>query len=256
MHNDILCMVCGEGYCEPRLGMTKWEYELFRKGAGCPCCEGAEPPDKDKLEPSMEDLNALMYNGDEDPIDRLNIYETPVKDRPKWERPKDQVLWTCAGCGVEAIRNVDNGNLEYNVPHGSKAHSWYISHDFSDMEPDEKPAHVFKPDQPVCENCLQSCKSCENPVCSFLDYGDVYDDGWCSTLANYGCGVNDVFCIDCVESSCPDCGDLADECKCFECSECLTMCKEEDKAAEDAGMCQECYGELYKNNEDEEEDND
>lgn len=77
--SDAYCMVCGEpwDYYGARHGdMEKWEFELFRKGAGCPSCEGVtdKPFDPTKL--------AHIEFGDEDGLERLL-----PGDRPKWEKP-------------------------------------------------------------------------------------------------------------------------------------------------------------------------
>lgn len=235
---EIFCRQCGEGYLEPRLDMTKWEYDLFMAGSGCPCCEG-HPDKKWELAEDGSDVHLAAANGDGDPIDRLSLFD-PTYTPPKWGRPADPVLWTCAGCGVKVVRSVDDGKLEYVVDYGTKAHSWYISHDFRNEEAEEAPAHVFKPDQPVCNLCLQTCKGCGAEVCSTLDYGDCYDDGYCSTLTNYGCGCDDVYCIECIESCCSTCENLPEDCTC------CTSCGAEE------GCC-ECNEE---SDEDEECDND
>ena len=211
MSRDRLCMHCGEPYSEPAMDMAKWEYELFKLGAGCPCCEG--DPAKRWVPETQSDFNAMAYNGDEDPFDRIVLMEEDAK-RPKWERPKDPVIWTCVGCGVEVIRNVDNGVLEYRVPRDSKAWGWYSSHDFNRLKPMDEPAHVFGK-EPVCENCYSTCDGCGEPICATLDYGDVYDDGWCSALE--GQHYTDLFCIGCVEAQCQQCLGIGDNCTCCEC---------------------------------------
>ena len=228
--SDVKCVVCGEPwdyYGMLHGDMLKWESELFRKGAGCPCCKGVIPEGGAPRPETLEDIE----NGDGDPIERLMLMEN-VEKRPEWIRPKDPVLWTCKGCGVEVIRNVDNDKIEYHLPHDAKAMKWYHSHDFSSGEPTEEPAHIFKPDEPVCEFCLRNCSGCGVPVCSLLDYGDGYD-GYCGITERYGCGVDAVFCTGCLEIMCAECGGLPDDC------DCCRDCSKQDCQCETCGECGE-----------------
>jgi len=67
--SDVMCKICGEPwdyYGAKECGdMSSGEWEAFKRGYGCPCCEGI--PDGDRVfEPqSIEDVEF----GDEDPTD-------------------------------------------------------------------------------------------------------------------------------------------------------------------------------------------
>jgi hypothetical protein len=143
--------------------MLPWEAKLFKAGAGCPSCEGVP----NGYEPAtMDDIE----NGDEDPIERIHArLDHESGNAPKWKRPEDPVLWECAGCGVQAIKDIDTGDLAYRVPYKSKARSWYSSHPFSCNEPDEEPAHVFDDETAVCEFCLSHCDHCGEAMCTYVE---------------------------------------------------------------------------------------
>jgi hypothetical protein len=203
---DIKCVVCGEPW-DVFLDMEEWEKKLFRAGAGCPCCEGVEP-----AEPWHPESFSDISNGDGDPIDRLHAYQDRA-NRPKWEPPLDEILWTCAGCGVNVVKRGTTGELEYDLPLKAKGAQWYHSHPYSrGIEDLSEPVHVFKPDQPVCEFCYNTCDHCGRPVCSLLDYGDCYEDGWCAmgVEGNY----RNVYCIGCIEQQCAECGGFYDDGSC------------------------------------------
>lgn len=244
MSYDLYCRMCKEPYMEPRLDMLGWEYELFMKGAGCPCCEG-QPEKRWELAEDGSDIHMAAANGDGCPIERLDLFD-PEYTPPKWERPADPILWTCKGCGVNVIRNVDDGKLEYHLPLGAKGADWYSSHDY---RPEETPAHVFKPDEPVCECCLSHCDHCGGPICGTLEYGDTYDDG---NSFSPDWGWNKHYCIDCFEQLCEHCHDMPDECDCY-CGSCGELTDECNCHCEDCGELTEdcsCFGD------DEEDEND
>ena len=229
--SDKYCLCCWEPYCEPALDMTPWEYKLFEAGSGCPCCEGH--PLEDGWEPPPEELGKYLYNGDLDPIERIIAYETPLNKRPKWERPADPVLWECSGCGVNVIRNVDDGKLEYSLPDGARGKQWYHSHDYARGEPTERPAHEFQGELKVCEFCLQHCDYCGGEISDVLtsnELGDPYDDGY----SCYDQGSNKAYCTctDCEEKKCENCSEIGEDCTCRFCEDCNKL--------EDACACEKC----------------
>jgi hypothetical protein len=182
--------------------MLKWEAKLFRRGAGCPCCKGIPPNGKIADKRSIFDFE----NGDEDELDRIIAYENALNGKvPKWERPEPKILWTCAGCGVRVVRSPDDGNLEYDLPPDAKGAKWYKSHPYSMGKPEDEPAHVFGK-EPVCEFCLGHCYHCGEPVCSTLEYGDVYDPGYCAPYETWHS-----ICTACLEAQCPECGGFFEE---------------------------------------------
>ena len=83
---DIKCIVCGEPWdfvgAANGEDMERWEFELVKRGAGCPSCEGK---DDGSYSPSeYEDIEC----GDEDPIDRIMAMDPAM--RPKWEKPTEE----------------------------------------------------------------------------------------------------------------------------------------------------------------------
>lgn len=210
--SDIHCIVCGEpwdAYGVNHGDMLPWEAKLFRAGAGCPSCEGQAP--ETPWEPrGISDVE----NGDGDPMERIMALERYQDGKaPKWERPTDPILWTCDACGVQVVRDQDDDELKYDLPHGARGAKWYHSHNYDRGAPDEEPEHVFGASS-VCEFCLSHCDGCGEPVSSILEVGDTYDPGWCTTLEPYGCG--NVYCIACVESTCSECELLPDDCSCHD----------------------------------------
>ena len=128
-----------------------------------------------------------VENGDEDPMLRIIAAEHVANGTaPKWERPTDPVHWTCDGCGVEVITNLDacvqDGSkattaLEYHVPFKSKASDWYSSHPFDRHgDPEDKPAHTFEHGAKVCEFCLEHCTECGCALSATLEL-ETYDEG-------------------------------------------------------------------------------
>jgi len=160
--SDIRCVVCGEpwdAYGVRHGDMAPWEADLFRKGAGCPCCKGETngyAPER------LSDVD----NGDEDPMDRIVAAERVADGtKPPWIRPEDPTLWTCDACGVRVVRDLDTGELE----HRGGAH-------FGREEPEETPAHTFTESDgiKVCAECLEHCSECGVHLCQELS-SDTYD---------------------------------------------------------------------------------
>lgn len=218
---DIRCVVCGEPWYAELSDMEKWEADLFRKGAGCPCCHG-EKPERGYFEPrSLDDVE----NGDGDPQDRIDACLN-VKSRPRWEKPASTLLWKCDGCGVEILRDA-NGDLEYRAT--KPGVDWWSSHPYWKWEDREtgkldeelrEPAYVFATGK-VCEFCLDHCKHCGKPISSALATAldlDTYSDGN-SFVGLEGYNYNDAFCVDCVEMQCDRCGGIEDDCKCKFCDD-------------------------------------
>jgi len=192
---DVFCVVCGEpwDYMGARHyhDMEKWEWKLFKAGAGCPGCEG-EAPDEPWEPEGISDLEL----GDEDPMLRIIAYENYREGKaPKWERPEPKVWWTCDSCGVEVIQEVDSHDTDfkYRLPDGAEGAQWYTSHPYHRGTPEYHPAHTFEGGEKVCEFCLKECFFCHKPVCSIIDF-DVYDDGYCAPYETYH-----NICTDCIE---------------------------------------------------------
>lgn len=82
---DIYCVQCGEpwdAWGASHGDMEAWEYDLFRKGAGCPGCKGKpETP----FQPTK--LEHVEF-GDEDPALRINAFADRDEGKlPPWEPP-------------------------------------------------------------------------------------------------------------------------------------------------------------------------
>jgi hypothetical protein len=191
--SDIRCIVCGEpwdAYGVSHGDMLPWETRLFRAGAGCPACKGTPNGYTPK---TIFDV----ANGDGDEMDRIVAAERVAEGTaPRWIRPEDPIHWTCDGCGVEVVTDLDSGDLQYHVPFKSRARSWYSSHSFYGMTPEVTPAHVFTSGQKVCEACLSHCDECSTPLCQHLDL-ETYDEGCSFPSPQNPYRDNDV-CIDCL----------------------------------------------------------
>lgn len=197
--NDIKCVVCGEpwnAWGVDHGDMEKWEAELFRKGAGCPCCKG-EVPEGGGFEPEgIEDL----YNGDRDPAERINAWEIASSGaKPEWNAPEPKLLWECTDCGLQAFQQ--ESGLEYVAPLGSKVRHWYLSHKYWKHQPENHPAHTFSEEHKVCEFCLEYCAECGKPLAKHHDnWFDIYDEGYpMFEDAPDRYAYPDLFCIDCYE---------------------------------------------------------
>jgi len=208
---DIKCVVCGEpwdAYGVNHGDMEPWEAKLFKAGSGCPCCQGVG-----NFEPqTIEDVE----NGDDDPMLRINAWEDRQNGKaPKWEKPEPKVFWTCDGCGVQVIGDPSlpekhEDFLQYDTPIGAKCNQWYNSHPFWRGIPKKEPAHIFGENK-VCEFCLDHCDRCSEPICSTLDYDDMYDEGHSFPHPyNYDRAI----CVNCLEETCGECESFSEDCTC------------------------------------------
>ncbi len=225
--SDIKCVKCGEpwdAYGVTHGDMLFWEAKLFKLGAGCPSCEGVSNGWEPK---SIFDLE----NGDGDEGERLAACESKVA----WVRPGNPVHWTCDGCGVEAVTDLDTGDLEYHVPYKSKASSWYTSHAYLRQgTPDKEPAHTFGTETHVCEVCLDHCADCGAAISSVIE-GDVYDDGYSIGMPG---SHTECLCTDCFEHNwCTECESRNEDCSCHseEDEE-----SDEEEPEDDDGGCHNC----------------
>lgn len=188
--SDIKCVVCGEpwdSYGITHGDMLPWEAKLFRAGAGCPSCEG----NATKWVPTTI---ADVENGDEDPMDRILALEAHADGRaPKWERPADPIHWTCAGCGVQVVTDVDDNKVRYESPCGSKGRQWWNSHDYDSGCPEVEPHATLGKDH-YCEFCTVQCEHCGCNLSPQVE-GDVYDPGY---ALPYPGSHTDYVCIDCL----------------------------------------------------------
>lgn len=238
---DIKCVICGEPYSAWGVNhgdMMAWETDLFRKGAGCPSCEGVRPAEK-FVPQSLEDLE----NGDEDPMDRIIAYENAENGNiPAWEKPKDEVLHECDGCGVQLIRAVSqevyDGNkrekvYEWIMPHNAPGARWYHSHRFDRIDAadyieggaEEFNWHPWDDDRSACPHCQKLCDTCGEAVISDIDGlkpDDCEDPGYSFMDPS---SFSHSECYDCHLNHCSEC-----ECNPCECED----DEENDDEEEDA----------------------
>lgn len=182
---DINCAVCGEPWDAygVRWGdMEKWEAELFKKGAGCPCCHGVRPEGFSEEEAMEARCSSLMDGTDEDPISWG--WEKPDIE---WKQPEPKVIWTCAGCEVSVVESVvEWDKIEW---HGGKRVHYYEGVAFSfteyphgyhgEPEPPKESALIVS-GKPYCPLCVEYCDECHEVLIfrrQDLETGDSYDDG-------------------------------------------------------------------------------
>lgn len=182
--SDIKCAVCREpwdAYGMRHGDMAPWEYDLFKKGAGCPCCKGVAP--SNGADNTEAHLKSVVFN-DEDP-DSYALLHTPDAPRPKWERPADEIKFECPGCGAKLTRDVDFSAttdpdlaLEWSArsPNSYRCRDWPL--DLDELhEVDGKR---------YCPSCVVMCAGddCTNIIFTSSTsasgqvlFGDTYDAG-------------------------------------------------------------------------------
>lgn len=175
---DVRCVVCGEpwdSYGVRNGDMLRWEADLFKKGAGCPCCEGVKP--EGMTENDEDDLlfDRMVMNPDED--GDLDLIDTVInRTRPVWERPEPEVLKTCKGCDARLVRNPDDDSIEAE---GGSSNQY--GYDISD------PSNWCEVSgNSYCNNCQTICMDCNNTVVTNDDEIGPYDEGWCHHGGVYG----------------------------------------------------------------------
>ena len=162
---DILCEICNEdwtSYGVEHGDMAKWEAKLFRKGSGCPECEGEMPKGADKDDHQDRAARLAFFNHPEEGeeiILRMAAGTVP----PKWERPPDPLIQACSCCSLELKRDNDDEEL-YWKNWGTRFHT-------------EDPTKDFFADwcgeSDVCENCQISCSDCSAQLLD--DDRDIYE---------------------------------------------------------------------------------
>ncbi len=238
---DIVCAVCSEpwdSYGVTHGDMAKWEAVLFRKGAGCPACEGQAPKGQDPADHVEDHLRSVVMES-EDP-DSFPLLHNPDVKRPEWKRPEDEAVFSCAGCDSQLRRNADDSDLYWHTPtvdryyhHRPGGYDWATDVDELYTIADKK----------YCFACATSCDDCGEPVfhnntsCTGTTlYGDTYNPGASFAHPDH-CGKT--ICIECLEKipTCAYCGATLDE----------------DDKTDDQGYGP-CCSEEKESNEDEDED--
>lgn len=178
---DVHCAVCGEpwdAYGVSFGDMLPWEAKLFRLGAGCPSCEGKSNYDSDEmLERHLQDrVIDVAWDDDPDPVGEATT-------KPKWEKPEPQVIWTCVGCGVQAVMDPDipeelqwYGGQEVHYYRGSGPFK-YSKHPDADEAPEQGPSFKVG-EKPYCPGCATTCSKCGKTVLKNTEGMDPYDEGY------------------------------------------------------------------------------
>ena len=179
---NIPCSVCGEpwgAYGVTGGDMLPWEAALFRKGAGCPGCQGEADPNEDggvrREHPHLEEhlRGRVIDGGFDDDVD-------PVGDvagaRPPWVKPPDRVLWTCHDCETRHMWDVDYPLNERDIGVAAYFEGGGTSRRWRDPrgEPIELEGLT------LCSNCVSTCPRCVEYVRgedSVLRDGD-YSNAW------------------------------------------------------------------------------
>ncbi|MDX1421566.1 MAG: hypothetical protein R3322_00410 [Kiloniellales bacterium] len=195
--SDMLCVVCNEpwdAYGARHGDMAKWEYELFRKGAGCPCCEGDRPEGLDESEAAEAALRQQIFEPtDDDEVAHGAMDALQGMKRPKWQRPEDPWLWRCDGCETGVRRDLDDQET-----YSEGANERYV-------DPCEtEPPFLFE-GKKYCGGCMRVCRRCDDEIFASSQsatgtvlYGDTYDPG-ASFLPDDCYLTEDLLCINCFE---------------------------------------------------------
>jgi hypothetical protein len=220
---DIHCRVCKEpwDYWGARHGdMAAWEYDLFRKGAGCPHCQGEA--ESDHTESHL--ASVVLTSGCDDPDSFETLHGA---DRPKWVEPEPKKLWTCACCNVSVVISNEAGydgdkqsddDIWLQWHGGEKVHYSYgcgpytYGHVARDDAETEAPFKIGG--KPYCPGCATACAECGEHLFSREQPGDCYDVGY--SFPHPGNPFWGSVCLDCYEkeTTCEDCGEYCHNTSC------------------------------------------
>lgn len=219
---DINCAICGEPWDlwgANHGDMAAWEYDLFRKGAGCPCCEGEYKGEDNNIEKHM--FSVMMNSDDPDSFMLMS-----GERKGLWAEPEPKKLWECEYCKVQVVINNNcpyNGNKLENIDDFLEWHNGERVHYESGCGP-YKYSNLYNKDEPTkeseyvidgksyCPGCAASCTECGDIV---LINGAAY--GVEAEYVGYSHPTNPfwgIVCLDCheEESICKECGEY--NCKC------------------------------------------
>lgn len=190
---DVKCAICGEPwnyYGALHGDMAAWEYELFRKGAGCPCCQGVSERNKDDM--LLEHFSSIVFGGTDDPDSFDRLFDIDDSNVPKWEKPEPKKHWTCDKCGVSVVTSNDaplDGNkvstnkdylewyggdkIYYQYGHGPYEYG-YVAKD----GPYDTDDYYELDGKKYCPGCTTICEQCDNVIFTNTDGMDTYDVGY------------------------------------------------------------------------------
>jgi hypothetical protein len=202
--------------------MRWWEYDLFKKGAGCPACKGdvGQHENMDNLENHLRDV--VMNSEDPDSFPRLHDPET----RPHWAGPPTlgKVLWVCHGC--QTVVRISN-DAPYDGKEVSKNDVWLewftgdTVHYYSGCGPfafpdlmrpnkyDDEPTRTSEliiNEKPYCPGCAGLCRECGEAIFTREQPDDSNDPGASfSHPHNPFLGSVCLTCLNKLEEPEPDC---------------------------------------------------
>jgi hypothetical protein len=112
---DIPCAVCGELYEAYGIfhgDLNEWEKDLFLAGAGCPCCEGISDTESAGQTNAIKQATVVGIHGAWDNPYVFATVTTLIETdsrfiHPEYKRPSDPVVWECAGCRAQVLRDLD-----------------------------------------------------------------------------------------------------------------------------------------------------
>ena len=203
---DIRCNICGEpwdAYGANHGDMLTWEYDLFRKGAGCPSCQGVS--NKDHIEDRCQDL--LMNCEDPD-----NWFPLGNTEKPEWKKPEPKVYWKCEHCKVAIIEDLEitsydgsQKDLKLDLDFSkvdSTLHYWIQKEIENSFEGISEDPHYELDGYTYCCYCATNCADCDTIVLrnNADEMLDTYDSG--KSFVRPGeeyCKDPDYLCVDCYE---------------------------------------------------------
>lgn len=241
----IRCSVCSEpwdAYGVFHGDMLNWQAELFKTGAGCPCCEGTPPEGVDPEESRFSQARDIILGGawdDPHAFSSVNELGLEVK-RPEWKRPEDPVVFTCEQCSGEIRRNIEE-TLE--IFHEERCPPKMIGLYWQGGRYKEMYSHGSEWNQCLLD-CVEQTSHGTLDKCIFGGRASRTFTAKLKTKAPEQWTLNDKFyCPGCVEN-CGDCNTL-----CF--NEELVL--PEGKIRPGDAVCEECIGK-YDNDDEEDQD--
>lgn len=158
---DVKCAKCSEpwdAYGAAHGDMTAWEWDLFKRGAGCPCCEGAVPYGVDEDAARAAHVHAVVIDAawdDPHAFALVNDIDAPV---PAWKKPQDEVIRKCESCGDRAriMKSVDDGELYWTGTTYTQLHHHGIEWDDAIKTPEGTTLNG----KFYCPSCVEQCGDC------------------------------------------------------------------------------------------------
>lgn len=226
---DAYCGICREpwdSYGARHGDMEPWEFELFRKGVGCPCCKGEGQPipaDDPAWVGMMLETDSALEGDDDAMYARAEIADGGA--RLAWQPPPDKILLTCDKCGRKLMQGPNRESTPYCDPN---VQTYSYSHREACNDPDYWQDHPSAKGKPVCPDCFEFCDDCREIY--YRETDDIYNGG-----GAYLQSAQRSLCIGCLETNwCLNCESRHDDCTC-----CANGCG--DSAEDNHGENCPCY---------------